>query len=132
MGVIDLPRVRALRLCPWCADLKRIGAIACEACTDDFPAGDLMVMAGALERRLVHADLLSLADRTARAARRATYRAREASAALWRGFASDEAGSGTMDFALVATFAASWAFVFLMTVPTFYQSLYAALARLLP
>jgi hypothetical protein len=51
---------------------------------------------------------------------------------LWRGFASDEAGGGPMDFALMAMFAASCAFVVLMMVPRFYQTLDAALTALLP
>jgi hypothetical protein len=109
----DLARVRALRLCPWCADLKRIGAIACAACLDDHPYGDLLITAGALERRLAHADLLSLAERAARAAQRATRRANEAAtsiaaAVLWRGFAEDEAGSARQHVALWAM-AATWA-----------------------
>jgi hypothetical protein len=95
----DLVRVYALRLCPWCADLKTVGSIACNSCLDDQALGDLTIAAGALERRLAHVELISTAERAARAARRHTNRIREV-AALFVGFPSDETASARGHFLL--------------------------------
>jgi hypothetical protein len=114
-SVTTYPYLRAFPLCA-CGSLKRYGTLACALCLskiDRYP--DFLDDCTDLERRLAHVHVVSAAEHAARAARRTTRRVNELAtsiaaavpAALWRGFAEDEAGRAGDCFGLCAM-AVAW------------------------
>ena len=101
----DYPRLRALFTCPLCLKAKPRQVLTCFACFAEMAASsvaeyaDTMIRLREVERRLDLADLLTLADRTAREAQRETRRTHTVADQL-AALAGCEAGSVSASVAL--------------------------------